>query len=861
MTTKLSEITTQYRTFVDDQVLTKDQLNEFISYFEDQDRLSRIYLHGVGIVCGFKLKNVSNQSITITQGVGVTTDGDLITLLQPVLESTLQTTQLKELVFKHYRKFEDKFASYSSFKREEGENIFSMDMWELLTEQSDNSYPLESIQSLNDKTILLYLESYAKKGDLCTTIDCDSQGVEQVARLRVLLVSNENAETIAKKDSIFSQHNIFDKVSKLPDVKVTKVLLVERSANVLIGLKQDFYNAILANSTLINLKEGFKSIFEIFGLQDITSKINSWFNFVANDIPSDFQYRYDLLNDLVDTYSEIRSLLLQMNVECCPKVDSFPKHLLLGKIAGNKNFFMLRHRFYESPTKAKANENYHKVLSLLIRATDLVNNYQLPASTGKVKITPSKLSSDLCEKAIPIYYNVTNDMLQNWSYEKTLNLRQSFNLSYHVQNLANDSTVREPLLFNSKDYDFYRIEGQLNRDTKDVMNEILILRNKYRLDFDCIEVDLKKANDLKRIQKMHLSLEHRAGVPKGGTFILISENKKVVADFSLSYRINTENEGSCSPIKECSFPWISSLKYLNNLSRSLKGQKSKNIAIPKDYRLQIFEYRINNHLLVNQVTTVLIPISEIYLRRMHAITEALNQHFPEGLVFDFNETQKRFLITFGANDQYVLRLRDATQNPNSPIYTYSNKGMFKNNLLLRKNAMMCRDILQYNKQFYQKLQSEFAPINKDDDYGIFNDKWQAWYRLGNQLKADYDNRLIRKMTDLPADLQKTVRDIKSTLNRIDSTIILKLDGDWVNGMWVDSNMLDYYRDNKNKTDDPVVKFVNLRKFLHNETGTTKLSLYITNKNYSEDFDTLIKENKSSVDFYFTLPKGQNAIVL
>jgi hypothetical protein len=434
-------------------------------------------------------------------------------------------------------------------------------------------------------------------------------------------------------------------------------------------------------------------------------------------------------------------------------------------------------------------------------------------------------------------------------------------LSYHVQNLANDSTVREPLLFNSKDYDFYRIEGQLNRDTKDVMNEILILRNKYRLDFDCIEVDLKKANDLKRIQKMHLSLEHRAGVPKGGTFILISENKKVVADFSLSYRINTENEGSCSPIKECSFPWISSLKYLNNLSRSLKGQKSKNIAIPKDYRLQIFEYRINNHLLVNQVTTVLIPISEIYLRRMHAITEALNQHFPEGLVFDFNETQKRFLITFGANDQYVLRLRDATQNPNSPIYTYSNKGMFKNNLLLRKNAMMCRDILQYNKQFYQKLQSEFAPINKDDDYGIFNDKWQAWYRLGNQLKADYDNRLIRKMTDLPADLQKTVRDIKSTLNRIDSTIILKLDGDWVNGMWVDSNMLDYYRDNKNKTDDPVVKFVNLRKFLHNETGTTKLSLYITNKNYSEDFDTLIKENKSSVDFYFTLPKGQNAIVL
>jgi hypothetical protein len=62
MTAKLTEITTQYHTFVDNQVLTKDQLNEFISYFEDQDRMSRVFLTGTGIICGFHLNYDSKKT-------------------------------------------------------------------------------------------------------------------------------------------------------------------------------------------------------------------------------------------------------------------------------------------------------------------------------------------------------------------------------------------------------------------------------------------------------------------------------------------------------------------------------------------------------------------------------------------------------------------------------------------------------------------------------------------------------------------------------------------------------------------------------------------------------------------------------
>ena len=96
MSTKLTEITTKYHTFVDNQVLTKDQLNEFINYFEDQDRMSRIFLTGVGVICGFKLSfDASDSSITITQGTGITTDGDLIKLRTDIAESSLKSIKIR----------------------------------------------------------------------------------------------------------------------------------------------------------------------------------------------------------------------------------------------------------------------------------------------------------------------------------------------------------------------------------------------------------------------------------------------------------------------------------------------------------------------------------------------------------------------------------------------------------------------------------------------------------------------------------------------------------------------------------------------------------------------------------------------
>ncbi|HCQ76498.1 MAG TPA: hypothetical protein DIV44_06780, partial [Leeuwenhoekiella sp.] len=123
----LHQITPDYRAFVDDQVLTSGQLNEFLDYFEDQQRLTRICLNGVGIVCGFEVSlNAATKTIAITPGCGITTDGDLIKLLVDAKKTPTDDESTQNLTYKtlakeaihytHFRSFEDDFAQYDAFR-------------------------------------------------------------------------------------------------------------------------------------------------------------------------------------------------------------------------------------------------------------------------------------------------------------------------------------------------------------------------------------------------------------------------------------------------------------------------------------------------------------------------------------------------------------------------------------------------------------------------------------------------------------------------------------------------------------------------------------------------------------------------
>lgn len=855
-TTKMENITTQYRSFVPDQVLTAKQLNTIIDYFEGQNRLTRICLSGVGVVCGLDINYIANTSITISRGCGVTTDADLVRYKE------------RELPYTHFKPFKDR-ADYSKFTT-------IHDIVELVTtEELTDAQPLSSLTNITNKVVVLYLENYAKEETPCSSIDCDTQGKEQVAKIRILLFNKTDVEnSLNSSDTIYTKHNIYESFTQLSQIAVQKVILkgglgsgnniqsytklATSYKSAITNSKSDLHTSF---STLLNSFSDLLSI-ESDTRDDILNRINDLDNFT---LFFGVQYRYDLAKDIIDTYNEIVDLLLKLKTECCPDIESFPKHLLLGSLSSTQAYPELRHEFYHSPLN-NCYDTYLKMAKSLIQRVILLLNKFTLIEEGRIVITPSKRCALLGSKAIPFYYTVDNSLLQVWDFYKTQNYKYQYNLSFHKEYLASDNWVQNPLQYDLDCSDFYRIEGHLGLPGLESRDEIIDYKDNNGLDFDCTVFDIETdAQSLTKFVKDNPSTNHSAGVSKGGTYILLTEKEVVVADFNLSYKIPpATNKQECCSLIECTYPWISSLKYLNNLSRSLKGTQSRNKPMPQNYILQVVEYQINGERLINNTTTITIPLKEIFLRRIHAITEALNKRFDKGVVFDFNESQKRLVITRAKEDNYVIRLRDNTV-ANNPIYTYSNNGMFRNNKVFRQDAMRCRDLKSYNPSFYQKLQNEIAPVNKDDDYGTFDEKWKKWTTLRDRLQYHFiytqadTPRFITDKNELPNKIKDTISKIRRDLTDSRLSTNLYLDGDWVNGRWIDDTMLDFYRDNKKNTHDDMVLFIELRKYLHKKTGISKLSIYIPDDNYNNNYDPIIKEYSTSADFYFGMPSGENAI--
>jgi len=490
---KLTTITTQYSKFSDNQVLTKGQLNTFLDYFEDQDHLSRIALSGVGIVCGFKVTfNATSKKITISKGYGVTTDGDLLTLVEqkPTIEGETQETGLQLIAdafktYTHYRSFEDNKVSYAPFVNADDT---SMELLEIFPESeidlTSGLYTnLSDLVGIQDRVVLLYLENYAKEGDLCTALDCDNQGIEQIARLRILLVSSDDAESIANQDSILTKQNIEDYL-KLPEIAVLRDIINAENTKDYQSLKQRYFN-VISNETITDLGKNLDIILNKLNLNTISGSISSLFGMSPSAIPKDFQYRYDVLKDLVDTYAEIKNLLFHLNVLCCPSIGAFPKHLLLGRLDEvGQQYKSLRHNFYKSPIVGHEDDNLKKVKSLLSRVQDLVTNYQKETKGSEIKITPSQAHGVLSNKAIPFYYKINEDLLNHWSYNKYKNFVQTSNLSYHTANLSAVPSVKTPLLYNIDSFNFLRIEGVQGKSYREALDQVIGLKEKYGLSFD-----------------------------------------------------------------------------------------------------------------------------------------------------------------------------------------------------------------------------------------------------------------------------------------------------------------------------------------------------------------------------------------
>lgn len=531
MKPKLTDITTTYHSFEDDQVLTATQLNEFLTYFEDQDRLTRISLSGVGIVCGFKVNLIQERQflpvsaevlttaerrlftsniskIVVEQGSGVTTDGDLFYLRENSETKPYKKLKISSETYTHFKIYDDNKSGYERFIRDNKQ----IPLWELIpaseitAETTDSALSL--FPNLQDMVVLLYLECYEDEPNLCDGVSCDNQGREQVARLRTLLVSQTDADYLLKSDVLFNKHELMSTYLKMKDLSVKRVVVNAANTGRLTDLKASFE---LSNEAqlLTDLKDGLtlmrNKIHQYYPGHPLDSILSVLSTKLPAATPSQsiyFQYRYDLLKDIVDSYNEAKELFIEVATECCPSIASFPKHLMLGKLRPTEEDSLVskyRHKFYKSPILVDESKEFEPFIWTLFRMLHQLNAYPTLPETGSgglyrndIKITPSAYRTELGKKAIPFYYNLNNSLLRAWDREKTLKGKYKLNLSYNTGLLDASPAIQTPLRYNLEGSNFLRIEGHQGRDYKEVMAKIDQIKKENGLSFDlkAISIDL-----------------------------------------------------------------------------------------------------------------------------------------------------------------------------------------------------------------------------------------------------------------------------------------------------------------------------------------------------------------------------------
>jgi len=502
-----------YPQFVPDQLLTSEHLNQLFGYLEEQDRLTRTNLIGIGIACGLEVRiNAAGTEVTITKGCGVTSEGYLVAIPETTYTSSKPYNAIQERIY-------DRFADAGKNQR------FPIDELKQAAVEEGTS-PL-SLAGLSDKVVLLFVEILEEGAKNCNPNSCDDKGVHVTVTFRPLLIDRKDADSMNKDQALPKAiHNLADIKMRRYDVKATNL---PDTAAVF-----EAYREVLNAAFLKRTEEVLSKCYAIFKpfLADLYTSdpfagLAGNFKFLHEGMMSpeqllNLQYYYDLFSDLLLSYGELKKNGSELLGICCPDHNLFPRHLFLDLIlsdAGNStgNY---RQNFIPSPILQGNSASLNELRSLFTRLVLLLKKFFIPpviipgkslsrkpAADENIRITPSQYGDvPLSDKAIPFYYQVTDGpvkLLDHWNFKKSAAGSQDKNLSYYAAtyNAADDEVIR-PLLYDPEPGNFLRIEGHLGKPYTHVLRNILLQKQQYRLPFEVIALGTDMAGLPSEIRKL-----------------------------------------------------------------------------------------------------------------------------------------------------------------------------------------------------------------------------------------------------------------------------------------------------------------------------------------------------------------------
>lgn len=506
----------KYPIFEANQVLTNQHLNQVFRYLEEQERLTRANLIGIGIVCGMhiRLETGAGPVIHLSRGCGVSSRGYLI--LEP-----------DDVALVAYR------AGYTLPKEDtdslsgpyppfmDGPNQYPL--WELFPAGEPGTTPLGSPTTfLDDKAVLLFLE--LKKEDLrnCSPNDCHDKGMEVTATVRRLLIRTDDlAEIIASAGGLEGGLTNTDLAGillerlNLPDLRLPRFDVPNTGPVTSQAVLAAFLAAVRTDQLAAALGAALTEAYQAFRpmLED-DFPTNPFAGFTADFGFLDtapvtlaqvrfLQYYYDLFDDLIRAYDDFRWQGAELLCYCCPPEDLFPRHLMLGVLnpQADTDASIYRHHFLPSPAVGGCEAEKEALRLLFRRLVEMTASFThtppLPPSLNivrqdsQIRITPSRWADvPLAHKAIPYYYrqNGSPALYQLWNPERTRRRRANQNLSYRADEYAPKppTFITEPLRYDLEPYNFLRIEGHLGKGYQTALRSLLLLRERYRLPIQII---------------------------------------------------------------------------------------------------------------------------------------------------------------------------------------------------------------------------------------------------------------------------------------------------------------------------------------------------------------------------------------
>ena len=504
-----------YPVFEANQVLTNAHLNDLFEYLDEQTRLTRSNLIGIGIVCGLEVTFEAPGTVRLSKGCGVTSHGYLI----------VEPTDL-DLAFVRAYKMPNHDDGYPPFVEPGTTPPEQFDLWELFGDDDEpGAQPLgTSGLVLEDKAVLLFLELRKDGLRNCSPNNCDDRGAMVTATVRRLLIDVSDLDAVIAATSGAAVIDFGAELTErlaLPDLRMPRVDVPNSGPvgpeEVLFAFQATFRQNRLVAATadaLTKLYDAFKPLVvdeyptdpfatfrNRFGFLDATPATTAQVRFM--------QYYWDLFDDLLAAYDELRWKGVDLMCACCPPEGLFPRHLMVGVLDPvTYDTADYRHGFVPSPAVGDCEDRTREVRLLFRRLVALLESFtEAPPDKG-VRSTPSRWGDvAVSAKAIPYYYDQdgTPPVFELWDPRKTARHRSNQNLSYRADEYAPAPPpfVTDPLRFDLEPNNFLRIEGHLGKNVQSVLETLLALQKSHRLPFavialrtgpfdEDIDVDLSK---------------------------------------------------------------------------------------------------------------------------------------------------------------------------------------------------------------------------------------------------------------------------------------------------------------------------------------------------------------------------------